>query len=460
MVFCTFNFMMFLFSSKKIKVLFFAFMVGVVVQINAQDGFRFKNQAKKSERINFKLINNLVVLPLEINGKKLSFILDSGVSKTILFNISQNDSIGLKSVEKVQLQGLGDGESVEALLSKNNRLSLSNLVSYNETIYVIVRDYFDLSSKMGTTIHGIIGYDLLSNFIVKINYKHKYIDFYNPKITKIKACRNCEELPLQFYRKKPFVDGYVQLDTIGDKKTKVKLLIDSGGSDAIWLFEHSKDNIVTPNKFFKDILGEGLSGSIYGNRSRIPKIQLGKFEIEKPTVSFLDTISTKNARNFKERNGSIGANILRRFTVWFDYPNKRIIFKKNSSFKNDFNYNMSGLDVIYNGMQLVREENVKQATDSYNNNVDNKNSISFITSFSYNFKPAYKIKNVVEGSPADIAGLLKGDEILNLNNRPAHEYKLSQIVQKFQEKNGKKIKITVNRNGKKLKFEFRLKRKI
>ena len=41
--------------------------------------------------------------------------------------------------------------------------------------------FFDLSSKMGTTIHGIIGYNLLRNFVVKINYRTKRIHFYNPK---------------------------------------------------------------------------------------------------------------------------------------------------------------------------------------------------------------------------------------------------------------------------------------
>lgn len=458
MLFCTFKFMMFSIKNKKIKVLLFAFFIGFSFVLKGQNGFRFKNQTKKTERVKFKLINNLVVIPLHVNGKKLSFILDSGVSKTILFNISKNDSIDLKNVEKVELQGLGDGETVDALLSKNNKLSLNNLVSYNETIYVIVKDYFDLSSKMGVTIHGIIGYDLLSNFLTKINYKSKYIEFYNPKRSTLKICKKCEEFSLQFYRKKPFIDAFVQMDTIGTKKTKVKLLIDSGGSDALWLFEHTKESIVTPNKFFKDILGEGLSGSIYGNRSRIPQLKIGSFKIENPTVSFLDTTSTKNARNFKERNGSIGANILKRFTVWFDYPNKRIILKKNSSFKNGFNYNMSGLDIVYNGMQLVREEKIKSYLD--NSNVDSKNSISFITSFSYNFKPSFRVKNVVLDSPADIAGLRKDDIIISLNGRPIHDYKLSQIIHKFQEKDGKKIKLTVEREGEILKFEFYLKRKI
>ncbi|MGK0414653.1 MAG: hypothetical protein ACJA1B_002881, partial [Polaribacter sp.] len=158
---------------KQIFLFSITLMLLFSADIQAQDGFRFLNESEKHQRISFKLINNLIVIPLKVNGKKLSFILDSGVRKTILFNISQNDSIGLNNVENVQLQGLGLGESVEALISKNNKVSVKNLISDNEVIYVILTDYFDLSSKMGTTIHGIIGYDILKNFIVKINYNSK-----------------------------------------------------------------------------------------------------------------------------------------------------------------------------------------------------------------------------------------------------------------------------------------------
>jgi hypothetical protein len=428
--------------------------------IQAQDGFRFLNESEKHQRINFKLINNLIVIPLKINGKKLSFILDSGVRKTILFNISKNDSIGLINVENVQLQGLGLGESVEAIISKNNKVSVKNLISYSEVIYVILTDYFDLSSKMGTTIHGIIGYDILRNFIVKINYNSKKIDFYNPKTYTYKKCRKCETFDIQFNRKKPYIDIQIQIDTVGVKLTDVKLLIDSGGSDALWLFEDSKENIKTPIRYFSDILGEGLSGHIYGNRSRIPKVKLKSFDIDKPTVSFLGSISTKNARVFKSRNGSIGGEILKRFTVWFDYPNKKFTLKKNRSLKDDFNYNMSGLEVVYAGKQLVKEKDTRAISDAFNQKVNAKNSVSFITSFSYKFKPSFKINHVVKKSSADKAGLLKGDIILSMNNKPTYEYKLGEIIQKFSTKDKAKIRMTIEREGIKMKFEFRLEKKI
>ncbi|WP_243456806.1 PDZ domain-containing protein [Polaribacter batillariae] len=187
---------------------------------------------------------------------------------------------------------------------------------------------------------------------------------------------------------------------------------------------------------------------------------IGDFKIKEPTVSFLDTISTKNARKFKKRNGSIGGNVLKRFKIWLDYPNKQIMLKKNGSFKHGFNYNMSGLDVVYNGKQLVREESFKKITGSYSTEADEKNTISFVTNFSYKFKPSFKIKSVVDGSPGFRAGLKAEDIILTINGRPSHNYTLNDIINKFQERENKKIRITVNRKGAVLRFEFRLEKRV
>lgn len=434
--------------------------MSISIKINSQTGFQFNGPNKNREQIKFKLINNLIVFPLEINGKKLSFILDTGVNKTILFNLSQNDSIGLNDIKKITLQGLGAGESVKAFISKNNTLKIKNTVSSNETVYVILKDFFDLSSRMGTTIHGIIGYNIFKDFIVKINYKSKKIDLYNPKTFTYNKCRKCEEFPVSFYRKKPYIDAEIQLDTIGFSTTKVKLLVDSGGSDAIWLFEDSKEEIKTPKRFFNDILGEGLSGIIFGNRSRIPKISLGSFEIKNPTASFLDTVSTQSARTFKKRNGSIGGGLLKRFKVWIDYSNKKITLKKNGSFKNGFNYNMSGLDVVYNGKQLVKEKIEKEVRSNYNQKLDDNNSVFFITSYSFKFQHSYKINKVVKNSSAHKAGLLKNDILLKINGKQAHDFTLSEIFSKFQERDKMKIKMQIERNGVKMKFEFRLEKKV
>jgi len=428
----------------------------------AQDEINFLDPEQKVQSIRFQEVNNLIVIPIDVNGKQLSFILDTGVNKTILFNLAPSDSLELKDIEKITLQGLGDGQAIEALISKNNNISIQNYKGKKEDIYVILTDKFDVSAKMGVTIHGIIGYRLLKNSIVHVNYKTKKINFYNPKYFKYPSCRKCEVFPLQFYRSKPYIDVQIQLDTMGNEKTDVKMLIDSGGSEAIWLFENSKDVIQTPKKSFRDLLGEGLSGSIFGNKSRIEEIALGKFKIKKPTVSFLDSSSTFNARQFRDRNGSIGGNILKRFKLWIDYPNSKITFKKNGSFSGGFEYNMSGIDVVYNGQVLVKEK-ASKTVGQFNLSEDNVDisTVSLFINYKYMFKPSYKVNKIVPGSPADLAGLKADDIILDINNVKVHNFSLKQLIGKFQERDGKRIRMRVQRGGDEIiKVDFRLKKRI
>ena len=444
------------------KLLLYTLTLFFSVSVFTQQNFKFLGNNTDKQSVSFQLINNLIVIPLEINGHQLSFILDTGVSRTILFNLSSQDSVGLNDIERILIRGLGSGEPVEALRSKNNTFRVKSITSSNEELYVILKDAFDISAKMGTTIHGIIGYDLLKDVVVKINYNNKRIDFYNPKTYNKPICRKCESFPLQFYRNKPYIDTYIQLNSSSSKMIPVKLLIDTGGSDAIWLFEGTKEELQTPKKFFRDVIGEGFSGTIYGNRSRIQKITIGEFEIEEPTVSFLDSSSTFNARQFKERNGSIGGAILKRFKVWIDYPNKRIVLKKNSSLKAGFYYNMSGLHIVYDGQELIKEKAVTKFTNNYNSNnqTNSNNVISFANTYFYRFKSKYKIDKVVGNSPAFKVGLKVGDVIKRINGKAAHEYHLNEIIDMFHTKPGKKIRIEVERAGIKLKFEFKLEQRI
>jgi len=142
---------------------------------NAQD-FRFLGDAT-SQTFKFKLINNLIIIPIEVNGSRLSFILDSGVSAPVVFNLTSSDSLELKYIEKIQIRGLGTGEPIEALHSKRNRFKMGDLFAVNKSLFIIHKEQFDLSAKLGITVHGMIGYDLFKDFVVTINYAAKKITF-------------------------------------------------------------------------------------------------------------------------------------------------------------------------------------------------------------------------------------------------------------------------------------------
>ena len=99
---------------KSLVLLFFlCFSVASLAQI----GFFLQNN-KKRDKIPFKLVNNLPIVQIEINGTPLSFILDTGVKSTILFSLEEADSLQLRNTTPVMLQGLGAGGAVEALRIK------------------------------------------------------------------------------------------------------------------------------------------------------------------------------------------------------------------------------------------------------------------------------------------------------------------------------------------------------
>ena len=74
---------------------------------------------------------------------------------------------------------------------------------------------------------------------------------------------------------------------------------------------------------------------------------------------------------------------------------------------------------------------------------------NFVVETSLN--PIVEITDVRKDSAADKADVKNGDELLSINGLPASEADLNTINGYFNTKPGKKIKLELLRNGKKLK---------
>ncbi|MGS0748290.1 hypothetical protein [Halpernia sp. GG3] len=131
-----------------------------------------------------------------------------------------------------------------------------------------------------------------------------------------------------------------------------KLLLDLGNSDAIWLFPNLIKDFVYNRPNIQDYLGRGFNGDIFGKRSRIKELSIGDFNLEKPLIAMPDEYSIQHLTLVKERKGSVGNDVLRRFTVILDYPNKKIYLKKNRDFLRaiSFQYEWLRYQAGWNGM--------------------------------------------------------------------------------------------------------------
>lgn len=415
---------------------------------------RFNLPRADSDKIRFQLIDNLIIVPVEVNGVTLSFLFDTGVSKPILFNIANIDTLQINNVETVYLRGLGGGEPVEALKSQNNLFKIGNAINFDQDIYVVFDSSINFTPRLGIPVHGIIGFDLFRDFTVEINYSSKYLRLHKPETFVYRKCRKCEQFNLSFYNNKPYINGTVK---IGVENLPVKLLIDTGSSDALWLFEEDSLGMKPlNNNYFDDFLGKGLSGSVYGKRTKVKSFSLKSFVLKNVNVAFPDSTSISYARKHEERNGSISGEILKRFNIIMDYKNARITLKKNSKFRSPFRYNKSGIVLEQNGIRVVKEKYFEKPFNNYGKSNEGNTIINFTESFRLNLKPAFSIVELRKDSPAERAGLLIGDVILSINGKDTYNMKLQDLVEIFSDDDDKLIRLGIERDNKQMRINFRL----
>jgi len=395
----------------------------VLTPVNPYDNALYFKRHYGFTVIPFKLVNNLMIISLSLNkSDTMNFILDTGVKTALLIGLQTGDSLQLKYARKIKIKGLGEGDDVEAIHSFGNRIELKGVYGLNQDILILLKDVFFFSSKLGMRIHGIIGHDVFKNFVVEINYERREITLKEHR--KFKPNKRDKLLKISIEEGKPYLEAIISMSD--GTALKTKLIIDTGASHALSLDILSNDSIKLPLKVREAYLGRGLNGDIRGKIGRMSSINIGGYELNNLLTSFPDSSSMRHTVLISRRNGNVGAEILKRFHLTFDYLNQRMLIRPNNNFKKPFSYNMSGIELMTPVPGL----------------------------------PIFSISDIDDDSPAERAGLRKGDQLLYLNNKIAFQYTLNDIISLFQSKAGKKITLVVQRNQEVLKFEFLLEKPI
>ena len=409
---------------------------------------------------------------MQVNGVELTFLLDSGVEETILFSLQDKDQVEFNQVETIKLKGLGNATYVEGLKSSMNKVVVSpDFFDTNHVIYILLNEEINISAAVGIPVNGIMGFGFFKDYPMEIDYINKKIVIYQERTPKVsRKYEKFIKFPITLENSKPYIETDFKIDTI---PFHAKLLVDIGNSDAIWLFSNLMDSFKIPENNFDDLLGHGFSGSIYGKRAKLSQFYFSDFKFDKPIIAFPDSLSIQNVKLVPNRVGSMGGEILKRFTIFVDYKNAELGFKKNKNFSEPFNYNMSGLEIQHAGLQWIPEKIkvntvVSQITDINKlqflpekaNEIETKVSKTYeFMGFQYKFelKPVYVISNVRAGSPAAEVGLQKDDIIFSINNKEVHLYSLQKINNVLKSEEGKHILMEVMRDNKIVKFNFVLK---
>ena len=376
---------------------------------------------RKRVRIPIEVYNNLVIVPVVLNDAlPLKFILDTGVRTAILTQKSFSDILNLDYSRKYTISAPGGQQIIDAYITNNVSLELPGVLGRGHAMLVLGEDYLELRNYLGTDVHGILGYELFSRFIVEIDYERKLLTLTLPSA--FKKRRRFQTIPIRIQDTKPYMTTSVVLDD-GTQLT-AKLLVDSGASHGLMLEPTSDRRIHVPDSTISSIIGRGLGGEITGKVGRIQMLKMGTYEIDDVIASFPDPNSYFDSLKLGAtgRNGAVGGEVLSRFTVIYNFPKEEMYIKKNASFRKKFHYNLSGLTIKAKGSRL---------------NV-------------------FEVIDVREKSVSDVAGVLTGDLIVNINGYNAAVLDLNTVNGFFNNKPGKRIRLMVNRNGTLLKLNFEL----
>ena len=291
--------------------------------------------------IPFELDDNLIYVPVSINGSKpLSFILDTGAFTMV--NLPRAEELGIKLKQFGQTEGSGDEQQAVFLGAEGVSFGLPGVTLPNQRLlavplkqvedcvdeFIVDENGRDISSSKPTVkgarrkVDGVLGAEFFHKFVVEIDYAARLINVYEPAGYRYNG--KGEKLPLEVEPQHIFVQAHIVAQ--GRQALPVKLMVDTGAAMAIALTKRSTDEhqLLPPLERLTTTPVCGLAGktkekSLVGE---IDSLILGSLKIKNPLVEFR---RTSVASDF---DGYLGGAVLRRYKVIFDYSRRLMILEK------------------------------------------------------------------------------------------------------------------------------------
>jgi aspartyl protease len=317
-------------------------LIGICPSVPGSD-VRFSS-GKSALAIPFELDDNLIYVPVRINGSKpLSFIFDTGAFTIV--NLARARELGVKLKHLGQTEGVGDEQQdvfvaaekvsfgLPGVTLSGQRLLAVSLDKVEECVYEFIVDEHgrDLSASnpqlrgARRKVDGILGAEFFHKFVVEIDYAARLINVYEPAGYKYQGTG--EKLPLEVTPQHIFVRA--QVGSQGRPALPVKLMVDTGGAMAITLTKRFTDQhqLLPPREQLTTTPVCGLAGktkeeSLLGE---IDTLMLGGLKLTSPLVEF------RRASADQDFDGYLGGAVFRRHKLIFDYSRRLMILEKAES---------------------------------------------------------------------------------------------------------------------------------
>jgi hypothetical protein len=352
-----------------------------------------------STTIPFELLNNHIYVQVKLNGKgPFRMLCDTGGANIVTPEAAKE--LGLATEGALQGRGVGE-KSEDVALAKVEKLQVGDATLKDQVFAVYPMAAF--SKVEGVASSGLVGYEIFKRFVVTVDYEGSRLTLTLPQAFDYEG--HGTVVPFKFNEHIPQVEG--EIDGVAGKFD-----IDTGSRaslDLLGPFVEKHDLTAKYAPKLEGVTGWGVGGPARAAIGRAQVLKLGDVSVQAPVTEL--TLQKKGAFTDPYVAGNVGAGVLKRFNIVFDYGRQRLIFEKNANYAKRDAFDRAGMWM-------------------------NEGEAGF------------EVMDVFSGSPAAEAGIKVGDTIVAVDGQPVASVTLPGLRQRFRtDAAGTKVTLKVRSGG-------------
>ncbi len=288
-------------------------------------------------KLPFELFGEHVIIKIRINNsQELDFIFDTGDGLTVL-DIDKAAQLGL--VAEGAVKKTSAGGKVTGVLLKHQKIEIEDQEITEVEIYET--SLLTLERSIGRKFDGIIGYDILKNYIVRVDYDKMEFQLYDSNSKAFKPKGSAYPLTLSSYI--PVIEAKFQL--ANGENFKGDFFVDSGARAAFDLNSpFVNDNGIIPKlgkNYQYTVMGIG-GEEIAHYKGKAKSLSFGESQFSNLPLGLSQ--ASQGIQSNKKVAGIFGNELLKKFNITYDYQGKSLYFEKNSLFDTPFQIDACGID--------------------------------------------------------------------------------------------------------------------
>jgi len=291
------------------------------------------------------LLHNLPMVALEVNGKPMRFVVDTGASSSVMLETAATRDLRLNQVGELSISGAGEGfdsvaHVVDGVTIQVGTVQLEDL----RLVYIPFNQIALFDHPDEVFFDGILGIDVLKKFAVKFDYDE--MSFQLAAAGLPFATDGWYESKLDFVGATPFIQLEVQY-TEDASPVLMDLLVDTGSSEYLALSVNPEKSITLPASYVPGT-GVGVTGEI---TSRITTLEY--LEIGNQQMSLLPVSLTVSGDPSDSKDGVLGNQTLSRFNQIYDFEKNRVWLQANQKMNQPTVLDRTGLGLFPHPMGAI-----------------------------------------------------------------------------------------------------------